>query len=231
MNDTILAVVHQQDSDTGRIGQRLRRRGYYVEVRCPLHGDALPERPGDHAGVLVFGGPMSANDTHLDGIRAELDWLERVAVAGTPYLGVCLGAQLMARALGAEVAPHPEQQVEIGYYPIRATDAGRDLFPEELHVYHWHKEGFDLPSGAELLASGERFPHQAYRYDGRVYGIQFHPEVTRPIMARWLDNGAEQLASPGARPADAHFHGHARHDPALDDWLERFLDHWLTGQR
>ncbi len=231
MNNTILAVVHQQDSDTGRIGQCLRQHGYHVEIRCPLHGDELPIRPSDYAGVLVFGGPMSANDTHLDGIRAELDWLPRILDAGLPYLGVCLGAQLMARALGAEVAPHPESLTEIGYFPIQATPSGRQLFPEQLHVYHWHKEGFALPPGAELLASSQRFPNQAYRYDGRVYGIQFHPEVTRPMMQHWLVDGAEHLQQPGAQTATEQLRGHDDHDDALGDWLERFLAHWLSPNR
>ncbi len=228
MSKTILAVVHQATSDPGRIGARLQARGYHVQRCCPMAGESLPAPTEDHAGVVVFGGPMSANDTGLDGIRAELDWLPGVLNAGLPYLGVCLGAQLMTRVLGGAVSPHPAEQAEIGYYPIYPTAAGRGLFPASLNVYHWHREGFAVPAGAELLAAGEHFPNQAYRYGELTYGIQFHPEVTRPIMERWLTSGAEHLERPGAQPADQHRSGHDRYDAALGQWLEHFLDQWLS---
>lgn len=231
MRNTILTIIHQPRADAGLIGHKLRRRGLTLEVRRPVAGHALPERLDDYVAVLVFGGVMSANDTHLDGIRAELDWLPKVLAAERPYLGVCLGAQLMARTLGAEVARHPEGLTEIGYFPIQATPTGRHLFPDTLHVYHWHNEGFGLPPGAELLASGERFPNQAFRYGKRVYGIQFHPEVTRPLMERWLEDGASQLTDAGAQAPDQHLQGHALYHPRLEDWLDDFIDHWLDSDR
>ena len=228
MTPRILCIVHQQTSDTGRIGRALRARGYAIEVRCPMNAEPLPAQPRGYAAVVIFGGPMSATDLHLDGIRAELEWLPRVVASERPFLGVCLGAQLMARTLGATVTPHPQALTERGYYPIRATSAGRHLFPEQLTVYHWHREGFGLPPRAELLAGGERFPNQAYRYGARIYGIQFHPEVDQRIMQRWLHQGAEHLDDPGAQPAAAHHVGFRRHHEPLGTWLEGFLDHWLA---
>ena len=96
----ILLIVHQQFSDPGRMGAKLQALGYELDLRCPMLGAPLPASMDDHEAVVVFGGPMSANDDHLDGIRAELDWIPRAVESGKPYLGICLGAQLLARAGG-----------------------------------------------------------------------------------------------------------------------------------
>lgn len=189
---------------------------------------------------MVFGGPQSANDCH-DYVRAEIDWIGVALREAKPYLGICLGAQMLARNLGAGVAPHPEGLVEIGYYPIRATEAGADLMRDAVppgeagtphwpdHVYHWHSEGFELPAGAELLAEGPTFPNQAFRYGARAYGLQFHPEVTHHMMCRWTVIGGEGLDLPGARPRRAHFSDRLQHDVRIRLWLDAFLDHWLDG--
>jgi len=221
-------VIQHARSDTGRIGGKLRERGYALDVRCPLAGDALPERLEDYTGVVVFGGTMSANDDRtLPGIRAQLDWIPGALETEKPFLGVCLGAQLLARVLGARVDRHPEGLNEIGYYPIRPTAAGEELFGDALHVYHWHEEGFDLPESAALLAEGERFPNQAYRYGRHAYGIQFHPEATREMIQQWMAESAERLSRPGAQPPDQQISGHARHDASLERWLDGFLARWL----
>ena len=230
MNNTFLMVVHQENSDTGRVGTLLQARGYSLDIRCPMLGQTLPQDLSGYSGVVMFGGPMSANDEHLPGIWAELDWLPRVLQANLPYLGICLGAQMMARALGAEVAFHPEGCAEIGYYPIKPTALGQTVFQDKLHVYHWHREGFSLPDSAILLACGNIFENQAYRYGERVYGIQFHPEVTPNIMERWLSNGAERLKLQGAQQAELHRLGHQHYGAALGEWLENFLNCWLSPQ-
>lgn len=229
MNSIILMIVHQKSSVTGRIGGFLEQLGYALDVRCPLAGHALPGQLDHYAGVMSFGGPMSANDDNLPGIRAELEWLPRVLQADKPFLGICLGAQLLARCLGAKVTCHAQGLVEIGYYPIVPTGADRQLFSKTMHVYQWHREGFDLPCGAALLAKSDYFGNQAYRIGKNAFGIQFHPEVNQEMMARWLVNGAERLSLPGARPAAEHRTGHARYDPALNAWLKDFLDHWLAS--
>ena len=98
-----------------------------------------------------------------------------------------------------------------------------------MHVYHWHHEGFELPAGAELLATGERFPHQAFRYDAHAFGVQFHPEVDQTIMESWLVEGADELSHPGAQSAAEQREHHIRHDAELDEWFERFVDEWLRA--
>lgn len=225
----MLIVVHQAHSTPGRIGERLEKRGFRLDVRRPALGDPLPTDARDHAGVVVFGGPMSANDP-MPFIRDEIDFIGRTLEAGAPLLGICLGAQMMARALGASVSPHHAGACEIGYYPLRATDAGTALLPGAWpgHVYHWHSEGFDLPRGAELLATGDVFPNQAFRYGAHAYGLQFHPEVTRDMMSRWTVRGAHMFDRPGAQPGEAHLDGWSRYDSAVCRWLDVFLDTWLA---
>jgi GMP synthase (glutamine-hydrolysing) len=228
MSKKILLVVHQEHSDPGRVAEVLERRGHATEICRPCIGHTLPASLEAVEAVVVFGGPMSANDCQtLPFIRTELDWIPNVLAAEVPFLGICLGAQMLARVIGGRVSEHPEGKAEIGYYPIQPTEAGRALFPDALQVYQWHREGFELGPGAELLATGETFFNQAFRYGRNAYGIQFHPEVTHKIMERWTTKGAHRLVLPGAQPREAHFEGHARHDERLGDWLERFFDWWL----
>jgi GMP synthase (glutamine-hydrolysing) len=230
MNKTFLMVVHQKTSITGRIGQKLEQRGYVLDQRCPMENHALPECMDDYHGAVIFGGPMSANDDHLPGIRAELDWLPGMLASNKPLLGICLGAQLLARVLGARVTTHPEGFAEIGYYPIKPANENCSLFTEQLNVYHWHREGFALPECAHLLAQGDCFANQAFRYADRTYGVQFHPEVTRDMMERWMKNGVERLKLPGAQQPEQQLDGYHRYDTTLGAWLDRFLDYWLDDK-
>ncbi len=223
----VLIVLHQETSTPGRVGNALQALGYALDIRRPRFGDALPETLDGHAGAVIFGGPMSANDSD-DFIRREIDWIAVPLGEQRPFLGICLGAQMLAKQLGARVAPHPQGRAEIGYYPIRPTPAGLRLcrhWPD--HVYHWHREGFELPCGAELLAEGGDFPMQAFQL-GHAFGFQFHPDVTYAMMHRWTTRGDERLALPGACPRHEHFAGRAIHDVAERAWLKQFLDGWLT---
>lgn len=222
----ILVVLHQEHSTPGRIGHLLKTGGYALDVRRPRFGDPLPGTMVDHAGAVVFGGPMSCNDAE-EWIRREIDWLKVPLRDDKPLLGICLGAQMLARHIGGKVASDPDGRVEVGYYPIRPTAAGRavcGVWPD--HVYQWHREGCDLPAGAELLAEGDTFPVQAFRC-GSGYGIQFHPEVTQAMMCRWTVRGHERMLLPGAKPRPAHFHDRAVHDFKIRAWLSLFLDRWI----
>lgn len=226
----LLLVMQTRDASAGRCGRKVRERGYALDLVYPLAGQPLPAGMDGYAGAMVFGGPMSANDDgKLPGIRAQLDWIPRALESGRPFLGICLGAQLLARALGATIKPHPAGLAEIGYFEVRPAVPAQALFDAPLHVYHWHHEGFDLPAGAELLASGERFPHQAYRHGANAFGVQFHPEVDHAILETWLVEGAKELTSPGAQSAAVQRDHHARHDAALDGWFDGFLNHWLPA--
>jgi GMP synthase (glutamine-hydrolysing) len=223
----ILVVLHGEQSSPGRVGNALRALGHPLDIRKPRFGDPLPQTLQAHAGAVIFGGPMSANDPD-EFIRHEIDWIGVPLKENRPFLGICLGAQMFARHLGARVAPHPEGRAQIGYYPIRVTDAGRAVCPEwPDHVYHWHREGFELPAGTELLAEGSDFPVEAFR-TGNCFGFQFHPDVTTAMMYRWTTRGHERLALPGARERHHHFADRFLHDRAERAWLKAFLDHWLA---
>jgi GMP synthase (glutamine-hydrolysing) len=225
----VLIVLHQETSTPGRVGNVLRALGHPLDIRRPRFGDALPETLSDHAGAVVFGGPMSANDPD-EFIRKEIGWIAVPLREQRPFLGICLGAQMLAMQLGAKVAPHPQGRVQIGYYPIRPTAAGHSVCPGwPAHVYHWHSEGFGLPHGSELLAEGDDFPVQAMR-SGSAFGFQFHPDVTNAMMHRWTTRGHERLSLPGARMRRDHFTDRALHDAAERAWLNSFLADWLRGQ-
>jgi GMP synthase (glutamine-hydrolysing) len=160
-----LIVLHQEHSTPGRVGRQLQALGITLDIRRPALGDALPDHLDEHVGVAVFGGPMSANDSD-EWIRREIDWLQIPLESDTPILGLCLGAQMLARHLGARVFTHDDRRGEVGYYGLKPTPAADGLcsalFPR--HAYQWHFDGFDLPTGAQLLASGVGdFPHQAFR--------------------------------------------------------------------
>jgi GMP synthase (glutamine-hydrolysing) len=227
MNKTILLVLHQEHSTPGRIAHRLIERGYRLDARRPRFGDPLPETLEAHDGVIVFGGPMSANDSD-EYVRREIDWMDVPLREEKPFFGICLGAQILARKLGAKVDFHPEGLVEVGYYPLRPTHEGAKLLNWPDYIYQWHREGFELPHGAVRLAESDAFANQAIRYGHAAFGVQFHPELTHHMMCRWTTRGHERLALPGARPRHEHFEGRSLHDVKTCAWLDAFLDLW-TG--
>jgi GMP synthase (glutamine-hydrolysing) len=171
---------------------------------------------------------MSANDSD-DFIRREIDWIGVPLQEGKPFLGICLGAQMCAKHLGGKVFRHAGGHAEVGYYPVRPTEAGLavvETWPD--CVYQWHREGFDLPPGAELLAEGDLFEVQAIRA-GPAFALQFHPEVTHAMMYRWMVRGQDRLDLPGARPRQTHFDDRAVYDYSARAWLSVFLERWLGG--
>ena len=135
---------------------------------------------------------------------------------------------MLAHHLGSRVYRHPDGHAEVGYYPIRPTEFGLsvcDPWPEK--VYQWHREGFDLPSDADLLAEGDSFPVQAFCYGGMAFALQFHPDVTHAMMCRWTTRGHDRTLLPNAKPRAAHFADRPVYDPAGHAWLSAFLNHWL----
>jgi GMP synthase (glutamine-hydrolysing) len=198
----VLAFRHVPFEHLGLIAAALDQRGIgfrYLDGYAP---SATAVDWESAAGLIFMGGPMSANDD-LPCIREELRLIERAVAAGRPILGVCLGAQLIARALGAKVYRNPVK--EIGWAPIHWTEAAhqdplfRGLVESET-VFHWHGETFDLPAGAAWLASSGACPHQAFRV-ATAHGLQFHLEVTPEMIVNWCHQDANsgelrELASP-----------------------------------
>lgn len=232
MSSSVLIVLHQETSSPGRVGYLLRQLGYRLDIRRPPLGDELPVTLNSYAGIAVFGGPMSANDTD-DWLLREFKLIERALQQNVPFLGLCLGAQMLCRVLGSRVFKHQKEQVEIGYYPIWPTEFGK-AFASQLgvpwpnHVYHWHREGFDLPRDSIALVEGKTFPLQAFQHKGSSFGLQFHPEVTYAMMCRWTVRAYDRMQHPGARDAWDHLTDWFQYDYAVASWLAPFLTHWLN---
>jgi GMP synthase (glutamine-hydrolysing) len=160
--------------------------GLAVQTVKPLAGQALP--PHDEvAGAVVMGGPMNVDETErFPGLAAEREWLAEATRRGMPVLGICLGAQLLARALGAEV--RPGEAKEIGFAPVEVPDADDPILgalAPSTDVLHWHGDVFELPDGATPLASSALTEHQAFRH-GNAWGVLFHPEVDSALVEAWL---------------------------------------------
>ena len=224
MTRRALLIKHSSSRDD-RVARLLADRGLTIDWCCPSDGDRLPVTTAGHTLLVVYGGAQSANDGEARGcIRDETDFLSRWVEQDRPFLGLCLGAQMLARALGARVEPHPKGLQEVGYFAIEPTPAGREMFPPQMFVYHWHKEGFELPDGACLLATGERFRNQAFRYGKRALAVQFHPEVTLEMVSSWADQPEYIRADLGAHSRERQLADAERFDAIIGAWCERFVD-------
>ncbi|MBO0763234.1 MAG: glutamine amidotransferase [Hyphomicrobiaceae bacterium] len=230
----VLIVLHQENSNPGHVGQWLVRNGFRLDIRKPRFGETLPETLASHCGAVIFGGPMSANDTD-EFIGREIEWIGVALKEKAPFLGICLGAQMLAKHLGAKVAFDPEERAEMGYYPLRATLKGeafdRAVGPFPDHVYQWHREGCDLPRGAVHLATSDgAFPNQAFAYGPAAVGVQFHPEITCAQVHRWTGRHQTRLEIRGARERHEHIAGHIAYAPKVQAWLARFLERWTRAE-
>jgi GMP synthase (glutamine-hydrolysing) len=221
--ERVLVVLHQERSSAGRVGHQLIEAGFDIDIRRPPLGDELPETLEHHAGAVVFGGPMSANDED-EFVRRETEWLKVPLKENRPFLGICLGAQMLVNHLGGKVEGHGDGLVEIGWYPIRPTEEGEALMQWPEMVYQFHREGFSLPKDATLLATAEAYPNQAFRYGENAWGIQFHAELTQMMMHRWVVHGAHRFELPGAQPGRDHLGGRLIWDMHLKRWLHEFLE-------
>lgn len=162
----------------------------------------IPRDPHPYDYIISMGGPMNVDETdRYPFLKEERNLISKAIHSGIPVLGICLGAQVIARALGARVYPGPQK--EIGWYPIRFQDAAKQdpvfqaIHRPEANVFHWHGDTFDLPDGAVLLASSDRYKHQAFRFGDSVYAFQFHIEVTCAMIADWMSKGAAELDALG----------------------------------
>jgi GMP synthase (glutamine-hydrolysing) len=158
----------------------------HVHTVKPLAGQPLPSHD-EVAGAAVMGGPMNVDEVErFPGLAAEREWLAEAARRGLPVLGICLGAQLLARALGAEV--RPGDGPEIGFAPVAVSDPSDPVLgglAPRTEVLHWHGDVFGLPDGARSLASSAKTEHQAFRA-GNAWGVLFHPEADFALVEAWM---------------------------------------------
>ncbi len=203
----VLAFRHTPSDDLGLIAGALDAHGILRE-HADLYTSPTAELHVNQADALiVMGGPMSANDD-LPYLHREIHFIRDAIDRGRPVLGVCLGAQLIAKTLGARVYKNAVK--EIGWAPVTFTDAaGSDTLFQGLrgseNTFHWHGETFDLPAGGELLASSAICRNQAFRFGDRVYGLQFHLEVTPSMILEWCrEDQACGATREVTQPIDAH---------------------------
>lgn len=184
----ILVIQSSPLDPVGIFGEHLIRQGATLSVWLTEEQSAAPT--GNYEGLIVLGGPMNAHeDETFPHLRQTVELIQQFHHENKPIIGICLGAQLIARAFGAQVFPH--RVPELGFSPVRAIDSTfyadwlQDL-PQELALMQWHFDTFDLPTEATLLMTNDVCPYQAYRISNNVYGFQFHFEVTPEIVIRWL---------------------------------------------
>ncbi len=186
---TVLIIVHVESEGPGTLGSFLDSSGVNIQLARVYSGEGLPENIDGLQAIISMGGPMNVyEENEYPFLQDETVLLRKAIAADLPVLGICLGAQMIARASGAQVVRSPKE--EIGWGKVFLTDAGRSdlLFsgvPATLDVLQWHGDMFEIPEAGTLIASGDICPNQAFRYRNAL-GLQFHVEVTGEILAAWF---------------------------------------------
>ena len=229
-----IAIRHVAFEDLGTLAALLERRGVALAYRDATVDDLAAADIVDCDLLVVLGGPIGAYEEEPYAfLRDELRAIETRLRTGKPVLGICLGSQLMALALGARV--YPGTGKEIGWSKLTLTEAGRRSCLRPLGdgtpVLHWHGDTFDLPKGATHLASTERYRHQAFAWERHGLALQFHIEVTAPGLERWyIGHACEIAATPGLSVPV--LRAQAEHwAPGLAPAAARCLEVWLDGLR
>ncbi|MEM8578497.1 MAG: gamma-glutamyl-gamma-aminobutyrate hydrolase family protein [Pseudomonadota bacterium] len=222
MQQRLLCVRHGAGPTDDRVTTWCALTGVTADIRRPFRGDSCGEITADLAGLVVFGGLYDADseDTNTF-LREEYRIIDAALKADLPFLGICQGAQMMARALGAWAgARGPEH--EFGYYEVSPTPDGTTFLPEPMHFTqaHWHT--FDVPEGATHLATSALYPNQAFRY-GNAVAVQFHPEVTIEGFRRW-QVGNSAYGQPGCQDPETQERLMLAHDRAQGAWFYGLMD-------
>jgi len=227
----VLVVQHVAAEGLGVLYELLSERNWRIDIRC--YGVNIPTNLKGYDALIILGGPMGAYEEERYPYLRQVKALVREASdKHLPVLGICLGAQLIAQALGAEVKPNPVK--EIGWYPIELTPQGKELWtdlPETFSVFQWHGDTFTLPPGATLLARGETCGNQAFVYGDNIWAFQFHFELTPEMIANWitlyedelLDFGGDGFAATVQRETTMQYSRMAEEQKYLLDKMEMAL--------
>jgi GMP synthase (glutamine-hydrolysing) len=224
-------IQHHPVEGLGIIVDALKRNATTLQYIRSFEGQKVPKEIGDAAGLIIMGGPQSVYEhAKFPYLRQEIRLIEDALKHNKPILGVCLGSQLLAATLGANV--YPGRRKEIGWHRIDLTDhAAKDFLfsgePSSLIGFHWHGDIFDLPRGATLLASSALTAHQVFRYGKNAYGLLFHMEVTLPQINTMVATFADELQSAGLNGSAIKLNSHA-HLPSLQKIGREVFARWAA---
>lgn len=227
----IWVLQHHPAENLGAIADALESAALAWQYVRIFDGHPVPAEMKGAGGLIVMGGPEAVYQLdRYPYLRAEMALIENALKAGRPVLGVCLGSQLLAATLGADV--RRARQKEIGWYPVRLRAEARDDrllrgLPEEFVACHWHSDIFDLPAGAVALASSELTELQAYRYGDKAWGLLFHAEMTQQIVAALVNEFGAGLKRVGI-DGDAILASAPRHLAGLGSIAETIFSRWAA---
>lgn len=190
MNGKILVIKHVSNEGPGLIQTHFESQGWPVELIDLSNGDTLPGKLNAIAAVIMLGGPMNVyEEEKYSFLKKEDEFITRLIIEEIPFLGICLGAQLLSKACQGKVMKMPEQ--EVGWYTVSITKEGaKDSLlyglPPRLVVFQWHGDTFEVPQGGTLLARGVSCKNQAFRVGHYAYGLQFHIEASPDMVREWM---------------------------------------------
>ncbi len=224
-----LLIKHSMGWDCDRVSQWMRNSGIDCDWCYPADADSLPDARL-YSGVISFGGAVSANDcTTLPWVKDEIRFIEQCLEHDLRFFGICLGAQMLARVLGAVVAPRQPVCKEVGFHRIDPTDDSGEFLQQSMMMMQWHSEGFELPPGTRCSAKGDAFPNQAFHVTEEIFGVQFHPEVNPEALAVWHKRNktrSEGVLTDSERRTmmdDA-----IAYNDSITNWLDGVLTRWVA---
>ena len=227
----VLFIQHGDVDKPGLLAEVLEREGIGLHVVHPYQNGKLPQQCFDFVGLALGGGGQSAYELEkYPYLRAECDLVRHALAGGKPVLGLCLGAQIMAQALGAKVYAAPQK--ELGFFPVTMhPDASADkvlsALPARFPATHWHGDTFEIPAGATCLGASSMTPHQILRYGKNAYGFQFHLEMTPPLFEELVLDAREDFSDARIDGA-ALIHEARKVLPSLEPHAREVFRRWAT---
>ena len=222
-------LQHAPFEDLGSIADWIQSKGHALTCTRLYQGEILPN-PAEFDWLIIMGGPMNVYETdRYPWLTGEKTWIRSAIDNRLMVMGICLGAQLIASALGARVIKNPQQ--EIGWFPITRSDELANsplarILPEEIEVFHWHGDTFELPAGAIRIAASKACRNQGFVYRGRVIGLQFHLETTTTGIEQLIEHcGSEITTAPYIQTPEVMLSSDPGRFQGINDLLYKLLDY------